>query len=225
MKQYPKTYEDLYRQKEEVKLSRIEAYDGDTPGLVEKFREFFSVSFKDLFEMAFIYLWLEKQITYNGERRIRRWGNGNVPDQTFGRFMAQEIGSDQAMLTRSKWFHVATYFVAEYFPDFLEHNPEDEPEYFKWPYEHVTLDFYAYIYQVENSRELMDYAEEQEMRWHDFKNWVNNYVLSYNEEQGKQIYSIGRSRDGIAYIKNAGWERFPLDAIYEATKKTKAGSN
>lgn len=206
-------------------MDRIESYDGDTPGLVKAFQEFFDKSFRELFEMAFLYLWLEKQITYNGNRRMRRYQNGSVPDQTFGRFMTREVGHDQAMLTRSRWFYATTYFIAEYFPDFLDHDPKTEPEYFKWPYEHCTLDFFAYVFQVHNKREMMDYAEERKLSLHDFKNWVNNYVLSYNDEQGKQIYSIGLSREGVPYVKNAEWERFPLDAIYEATKKTEAGGD
>lgn len=206
-------------------MDRIEAYDGDTNGLIKKFQEFFADSWRELFRIAVVYLWLEKQITYNGKRRLRRYKNGHVPDQTFGRFMAQEVGIDQAMLTRSRWFNAASYFMADYMKDFLDHDPYEEPEYFSWPFEHVTIDFYSYIYQVETRKELLAHAEENDMTFLDFKNWVNNYVLSYNEEQGEDIYSIGRSRDGTTFIRHKDWEKFPLDALYESTKEAQTGNN
>jgi hypothetical protein len=225
MKHYPKTYEDLYRERGQVNLNRIEAFDGDTPGLVKQLQGFFNTSFKDLFRMAITYSWLEKQITYNGERRMRRWRNGHVPDQTFGRFMSQEVGIDQSALTRSRWFTMSTYFIATYFPDFLEHDPFEEPDWFQYPYDHATLDFWSFVYQIENARELMDHAEENEMSFHDFRNWVTNYVLSYNEEQEEEVYGIGRSRDGTSFIRYKHWDKYPLDSIYEATKKTETDSN
>lgn len=174
------------------------------------------MSFRKLFEMSILYLWLEKQITYNGNRRMRRWRNGHVPDQTFGRFMAREVGFDQAIFTRSRWFSSSTCFIADYKPDFLDHDPYTEPEYFTWPFNHVSLDFYSYIYQIHNRKELMQHAEEKEMSFHDFKNWVNNYVLSYNEEQEEPIYSIGKAHDGTSFIRNKDWKKYPLDELYES---------
>lgn len=142
--------------------------------------------------------------------------NGHVPDKAFSRFMTQAVGNDHGVFTRARWLHVVSYFIAEYFPDFLEYNPFEDPERFEYPYTYATLDFFAYIYQVHNAVEMMEHAEEKQMTFHDFKNWVNNYVLSYNEEQGQEIYSITRGRDYNFYISSANWSQYPLDdVLYE----------
>lgn len=225
MKHYPKTYEDLYRHKEELKLTRIEAYTGSTTGFIKQFKELFTDSYKDLFKISLRYLWLEKQISYNGKRRMRRWRNGHVPDQIFGRFMSIEVGKDHGLLTRNKWFHVTSYFIVDYFPDFLDRNPFEEEEHFEYPYKHATLDYFGFVYQCDVRKEMMDWAEEQQMSFHDFKNWVVNYVLSYNDEQGEEIYSIGKSRDSSLFIRNSTWEKYPLDILYESTKEAQANSD
>ena len=225
MKQYKKVYEDLFRDKEEIKIERIGAYDGDIYALINNFRELYNDSYGSLFNIALRYLWLEKQITYNGERRLKRFKNGHVPDQIFGRFMSEEIGKDHGLLTRNRWFHVTSYFIVEYFPDFLDSDPFKNPEEFVYPYKYATLDFFGFIYQVDNSREMMDYAEEKQMSFHDFRNWVSNYVLSYNDEQEEDKYSISRGRDSSFFIKNSTWSKHPLDILYESTKETKTDSN
>jgi len=225
MKQYPKKYEDLYRDKEEIKLERIQAFSGSTANLVASLQDLLTTSYDELFRIAISYLWLEKQISYNGERRLRRWRNGHIPDQIFKRFMTVEIGKDSGLLTRNGWFHVSSHFIAEYFPDFLDHDLFEEKEYFKYPYKYATLDFFKFIYQVHCKREMMDYAEEQQMTYHDFTNWVTNYVLSYNDEQGEEIYSIGKARDSDLFIRSINWEKHPLDILYETTKATEADSD
>jgi len=224
MKQYKKTYEDLFRDKGEIKLERIGAYDRDIYALIQDFKELYTESYGSLFATALRYLWLEKQITYNGERRVKRWKNGHVPDQIFGRFMAQEVGKDHGLLTRNRWFHVTSYFIAEYFPDFLDKNPFETPEVFEYPYKYATLDFFGFVYQVSNAREMMDYAEDNQMSFHDFRNWASNYVLCYNDEQGKEIYSISKGRDSSFFIKSTKWGSHPLDILYESKQEPKADS-
>lgn len=231
MKLYPKTYEDLYRQRPAIKVEYIGAVDGDIDGLTQQFKDFYQIAYRSLFDIAVRYLWLEKQVTFKGLRRSRRFRNGHVPDQSFGRYMMQIVGHDQASLTRSRWFVVTSAVVTEMFPEFLQRNPFDEPEYYRWPYEHVTLDFLTYSYQIHNRFELLEYADEKRMSFHDFKNWVNNYVLSYNDDNSDDIYSVSLNREGAPYIKRKGWESFDESRDSERTlnneyaKEPKANNN
>lgn len=217
MKQYPKIYEDLFRQRKSLKPSLIDSALGSRSELTASLKIFLSESYRELFRIAIRYLWLEKQITYKGLRRTRRFRNGHIPDQTFGRYMSGEVGIDQTVMTRSRWFTVVSTVLVEMFPKFLAKNPFEEPEYYEWPYEHIGLDFLVYVYQMPNRMELLDFANEKEMTYHDFKNWASNYVLSYNDDKGEEIYSISLNRDGLPYIKFRDWENWPLSNDIETT--------
>lgn len=231
MKQYPKIYEDLFRQRKGLKVELIDSAHGTRDELTSLMREFFSDSFKDLFRIAVRYLWLEKQVIYNGKRRLRRFRNGHIPDQVFARYMMGDVGHDQTVMTRSRWFTVVSTVVAEMFPEFLQRNPFEEPEYFEWPYHTVGVDYLSYVYQVENRLEMLEYADSKGMSYLEFKNWVNNYVLSYNDDKGEEIYSLSLNRDGCPYIKHREWENWPEAHDLEKTlyneyaKKTEAGSD
>lgn len=209
MKHYPKVYEDLYRQRKVLKVDLIESASGTREELTTLMREFFSDSFRELFRIAVRYLWLEKQVIYNGKRRLRRFRNGHIPDQVFSRYMMGDVGRNNTVMTRSRWFIVVSTVAAEMFPQFLQRNPFEEPEYFEWPWEHVGIDYLCFVYQVENRMEMMEYANEKQMSFLAFKNWSSNYVLSYNDSKGEEIYSLSQDRDGSPYIKHRDWEKWP----------------
>jgi hypothetical protein len=152
------------------------------------------------------FLWLEKQLLFNGKRRIRRFRSGHAYDTLYGLYMANMVGRDQATLTRSRWFLVSAVVAPEVCPEFFEHNPFEEPEYYQWPFEHAGIDFLTFVYQVDNRMELLEYADKMKMSFRDFKNWAANYVLCYNDEQGEEIYRIGLNRERVQHIQKKGWD-------------------
>lgn len=206
MKHYQRIYEDLFQDKKVWRSSTLESAIGSIDDLAQQYRSFLNDAYRQTFYLSLCFLWLEKQLIINGHRRTRRFRSGHSYDAVYGRFISQMVGRDQATLTRSRWFQVTAAVAAEMFPGFYIHNPFEEPEYFQWPFKNVGIDFMAYIYQVHNRLELLEYADKMSMSFHDFKNWVNNYVLCYNDEQGGEIYRIGLTRENVPYIQRTGWD-------------------
>ncbi len=189
-------------------MGNLDSVDGNINALTSLFRDFFQDTTITLFDIAIKYFWLEKQLVFDGKRRVRRFRNGHVPDSTFGRYMKQVVGHDHSLITRARWCTVVTLYLKDMFPEFLDHDPFKEPEYYKYPFKHVTLEFLMYVFQVHNRLELLDYAEQKQMSYHDFRNWANNHVLSYNDEQNFDVYAIAPSRDGALYIKRHDWDAY-----------------
>lgn len=205
MKQFPRIFEDLLPDKKVWHSAKIESAIGTTDALAERMRARLDKNYRDAFYDSICWLWLEKQLIINGRRRIRRFSEGHTQDVLYARFVAITVGRDQALYTRSRWFQITASCVAEMFPDFFLHDPEAEPEYYQWPYKHVGLDFLAFVYQVHNRFEMLDYAEEKKMNLFYFRDWATNYVLCYNLQQGSEIYKIGVSREGIPHIQREDW--------------------
>ncbi len=231
MKHYQRIYEDLFQDKTVWRNAKFDSALGDgIESLTDQFRTFLDSAYRQTFYIAICYLWLEKQLIINGHRRTRRFRSGHSYDILYSRFISQGVGRDQATLTRSRWFQITAAVAAEMFPAFYLHNPLEEPEYFQWPFEHVGIDFLAYVYQVDNRMELLKYADTMHMSIYDFKNWVNNYVLCYNDEQGGEIYKIGKTRENVVYIQRTGWDykaqAESLDSLFKhESKKTTTDNN
>ena len=230
MKHYQRIYEDLFRDRKSFHSAKIDAVTGTLSDLSKQFDTFFTDAYRQMFYLSICFLWLEKQLIFNGHRRIRRFRGGHAHDLLYSRFITQIVGRDHLTFSRNRSFQIAAAVASELFPEFFEHNPFEEPEYYQWPYHHAGLDFMAYIYQVHNRFELLAYAEERHMSFHDFKNWVNNYVLCYNEEQGKEIYQISLTAVGAIYIKRYDFKPYIAhDSLHNLlkheSKKTEAGDN
>lgn len=184
----------------------IESAIGPLDELTSMWQTFMADAYENMFHIAVCFLWLEKQLLFNGKRRIRRFRSGRSFDALFARYMSDTVGRDQAIMTRSRWFQMASLVVPQIYKDFFLHNPFEEPEYYRWPFKHAGVDFLAFVYQVDNYMELLQFAEEKKMSYRDFKNWAANYVLCYNDEQGQEIYKIGMSSDLVPRINKIGWD-------------------
>jgi len=200
MKQYPKTYKDLSRQPGDKRLSCIGSSLGSVDNLALSFRNFYKEAHLIIFDLNVKEVWLEQHFLYDGVRRANRSRNGYNLDWTFSYFMKSIVGISQKPLTCGFFFATtATYFI-DFFPNFLDHNPFEEPEYFKYPYKHVTLDFLAFVYQCHNRLKMLQEAEDKKMNIQDFMNWAANYELSYSSSLDKELYCIVR-HNFIPYLK------------------------
>lgn len=200
MKEYPKTYEDISTDKMRACLKDVEPVSGTYAELIKKFRTFFRSAHLALFDIIMKQIWMETQFKYKGSRRLHYMSNGFTPDGIYRFFMVNEVGISQKVISMY-FLHgpLATYIV-DFFPEFLKHDPFTEPQYFKYPYKHVTLDFLLFCYQCHDRLEMLDYAEKKKMTFHEFMNWGANHALSYNEELEKDMYMMSEFKSGMSYI-------------------------
>lgn len=208
MKEYPKIYEDVYNittksGKQNGRIDKITSTFGSAEKLAEKFRAFYREAHISIFDIIVREVWLERQFIYDKYRRLKAVGNGYSTDWSFGFFMKSMVGISQKPITKNPTFTVVLSYFKDFFPEFLDHDPFVEPKYYLFPFKHVTLDHLEFVYQmIEVRMELLKIAEERQMSYADFVNWVSNYAFCYNDEIGKDVYALSFRSYMRFYIKN-----------------------
>jgi len=192
MKQYPKVYEDISRKPSENVLNSIGSSLGSVDELASSFRTFYKEAHLVLFNFIVKQIWLEQHFLYNGSRRGSRSSNGFTTDWAFAYFMKSIVGISQKPLTDGLIFVAIPTYFADFFPNFSDYNPFVEPEYFKYPYKHLTLDHLSFVYHCHDRLEILEEAERRSMKIGDFVNWASNHALSSLDEEGGQMYDICR---------------------------------
>lgn len=189
MKHYPKSYEDPLLPRQTI-LDRCGAIGESPDSYIKKWRTFSRKAHRDIFDIYVRQLWMEFRFTYNGIRRTKRRKNGFGIDVAFGVFMKRGVGISQYPVTSNFAFTSICSYFKDLFPEFLIRNPFEDADYYKYPYKHVTLDHMCLVYQCKDRLEMLQYAEEKEMGYSDFFNWVANHVLSHNDDVGREDYGL-----------------------------------
>lgn len=154
------------------------------------------------------------QVVYQGRRRKRR-KNGFREDSSFGWFMKSLVGVSQKPIVANMCFTATATYIKEMFPDFLNQSPFKNPEYYKYPFEHVTLDHMFFVYHCEDRMEMLQYAEDKKLNYLDFVNWATNHVMCYNDEIGQERYSLSSAKYMWPYIKNNSYSKTWSDVNYD----------
>lgn len=217
MKQYPKVNADVYKfNPKDKRPGRIGSTLGSAEELAVRFKQFYKELDSYTFDSIVKRLWLEQHFTYNGNPRRVRFGNGFASDWSWGFFMRFLVGSHNRANDSLLSVAVSTY-LKEFFPDFMLHDPFKEPEYYKFPYQNVSLAHMAFVHMMHNRIEILDYAEKEGLGFVDFVNWVYNWAQCYNDEIGENKYQLSRSWSRWSHIKNKdlgrGWtvDKFKFD--------------
>jgi hypothetical protein len=98
------------------------------------------------------------------------------------------------MFTTTFFFNKIITYFDDFFPDFDEHNPFEEPEYFKYPYEYVSTAHLVLVYQMDERMDLLKKAEEEKMTYYEFLDFVLNYTLCVNDDLGKTVYTFRKPK-------------------------------
>lgn len=200
MKIYTKQYKDASSTLAPNRINNIGSSYKTVTEFEKLVRSFYRDAHSVIFDLLVKQVWIEQNFLYAGVRRSKRALNGYGVDRSYAFFMTQMVGISQKILTTGQPFtSIPTYF-GDFFPKFSDHNPFEEPEYFKFPYKHVTLDFLCIVFQHHERLEMLDYAEKNKMTIREFTNWAINQALCYNDEMNKEIYDIKR-HSFIAYIR------------------------
>jgi len=138
MKVFPKIYEDMARPPSEKMVSKLGAAGGSVDALAIRFKNFFREAHLQLFDIMVKEVWLEQQILYEGARRKRNC-NGYGSDWIYSYFMKNIVGISQKPVTSGIVFISTPTYFRDFFPNFSDHDPFVEPDYFKYPYKQITF--------------------------------------------------------------------------------------
>ena len=176
---------------------------------IQRLREFWVDMYLTLFDLMVKLMWLNLHFKYN-----KKWfwridkNHYRFSRSMFWILSRKYIWIDFSVITGSFFpTKVASYFH-DFFPLFYQEDPFENPNYYKFPYNNITVDFLMLVYQMPERLLLLDIAEKGKMTYADFSDYVINYVYCYNEEHWKQIYNF---MDGIKscpnYIRYNYWQR------------------
>lgn len=232
MKEYPRVVENINKSSPEAiekLLARVSSPLGSMEILADAYRDFFRKSHMQLFDMIIRHAWLNQQYRFDHQRRKERM-NGHVADNTFTHFMRNAVGISQRPMTTGYIFYVIPSYIKDFFPNFSDFNPFTEPEMFKYPYEHVTLDHLLFVARFEKRLELLAEAEKKKMKIGDFYNWANNWVTMYCEDLPKVMGRDGRMHsmfelyfsDALPYIRDFRNDAAKLAKMKKNKKKKHA---
>jgi hypothetical protein len=202
MKQHKKTYEDVFSQDGEgsrQKLSLEKVSVGSDLGVDEYiglFKNFLTDFYSSLFDGFVRISWLRRRFSYCGlKTRLPMYKNALVLNLAFVKFLRRIIGKDMQIITRGKSFSKIETYFEEMFPGFMEGNPFENPEYYKFPFKNITLDYLIVAQQLDDRMELLKRADKEAMTYAVFVDYVINHVSSENEELGYMRYLIKHKQD------------------------------
>jgi hypothetical protein len=199
MKDYNQIYEGVSSKPSDVKLASLGSSFGSIDELADRFRSFYKETHPILFDIMVKQVWLEQNFLWNGTR-LSRTGNGVVIDQTYSYFLKYIVGITQKPVTTLAIFVAITKYFDDFFPNFSNHDPFKEPEYFKYPYKNVTLDFLFFVQNYHDKIKLLEEAEKRIMKVGEFIDWATSVALSYMDEKGNEVYRMACSRDFMPYL-------------------------
>lgn len=208
MKHYEKQYEDVYtssRRLSFVKLENIEIEGMSTQKYIDMFSSCLKSSYIDIFNMIVRLEWLKRKFSYTSVRGHSY--SGKKPEHivwqsTFNVFVRNCVGISPRYLSRSFLINKVHMYFKDFYPNFDDNNPFENPELYKFPYEHISLDFLAIVYQMEERIELLKIAEERKLSYNQFMDYVINYVYSLNAESPSDRYTLIMSTTCAPYVRD-----------------------
>ena len=202
MKKYEKVYEDVFTAKRILKNIEIHRATNDLGLSMEEFAEAVYETWREtsrhLWEDSVRIEWLTRQFKYKVKKQSgvrhtkvkRKRANGNRATIQWGIFYKNFAGVDISVIRKTFFSHAIGIYIKDLYQDFEKKNPFSNPDYFKYPFEHVTLDHMILVYQMEDKMELLQEAENNKMTFAAFADYVINFVGCHNEELGKEQYKL-----------------------------------
>lgn len=208
MEIYEKEYEDVFdseRTKKKLKLERISVSGGMNHS---EYARWCKENFKDIFNSFWLehvkIFWMERMFMVDGRVRGTEH-NSQFIDGMFSIFFRNTIGIGREIYSKSPAYtRFKTYFLEMYpWIQTLEgYNPFDNPEVFKFPYRNITPEFLLVVYQMEERNELLKIADEKEMNYGEFLDFIVNQALCVNDRLGREKYRLSFYNKCTHYIRN-----------------------
>ena len=211
MHHHPKTYEDVFSSeplssKNRIKLESISIENMETDEYMSLFKTFLSEFYSDLFSQCIKLSWLRRKFTYAGKKaKIPMYASSRSFVGKFTKFIRRFLGHDIQIITKGYFFSkLETYYFNTLFPGFEEGNPFTNPEYYKFPYQNISLEYLILVYQLDDRFELLKEADKQKMSYAVFLDYVINHLFTENEILGRDRYTLKQNtpRQSPMYFKD-----------------------
>lgn len=202
MNQHRKTFEDVYSSDKKSSRSRLDfdkisIADGITiDKYAADFKAFLKKAFSSEFDNYVRLSWLRRKFCYNGKKtKMPMNTNSWALNMAFVKFMRRCIGKDIQIITKGRFFSKIELYFEEFFPGFMDGNPFTNPEYYKFPYENISMEYLTVVYDLNDRIELLNIAEERNMSYCAFMDYVLNHIHSENLRIKRRRYYAKQNQD------------------------------
>jgi hypothetical protein len=207
MKYHQKKYENVFstdRPKSNTALVIDDVFVGDLDlnEYVLLFKNHLNDFYLELFNNCVKLSWLRRKFGYKGTQIETPLNKNNFAlDLAFVKFVRRVVGRDLQIITRSKFLNKweGAYFDA-FFPIFMENNPFEDPDYYRYPYKNISPEFLVVVYQLDDRFDLLEKADKDNMTYGKFTDYVINHVLCENDDLGYQRYVMKKNRNESFFI-------------------------
>ena len=198
-KPHKKTYEDFFstdlpKSHSKFKLEKVGATSMEVDKYIPLFRNFLTTFYIELFNSSVRLCWLRRQFTYHGHRtRYPMDANSPLINIGFVKFLRRIIGKDIQIITKSKVFSKLETYFDVFFHGFDEGNPFENPDYYKFPFQNISIDYLIVVCQLDDRIQLLNIAEREKMSYAIFVDYIINHVYNENEVIGRERYKVNFS--------------------------------
>lgn len=213
MKHHNKTYENVFstdvpKSKSRLIVENISAVDMELNEYRSLTHNFLKDMYSNLFLNCVKLAWLRRKFVFYGSKVIiPMYKNSRVLNNAFTKFLRRNIGNDIQIITKGKFFNkLDMYYFEQLFPGFEDENPFINPDFYKFPYKNISMEFLTVVYQMEDRFEILEEADKKNMSYAVFLDYILNHTLSENEDLGYNRYELTQSKDRRSpyYIKDNG---------------------
>lgn len=204
---HKKKYENIYSEDHNSKYTlHLEDISGVNMSLAEYtdlFVDFLRTFYSELYNYYVKLAWLRKNFSYKG-KRIGHNGNSKYVHGVFVKYLRRIVGMDIQIITRGSHFSSVTSYFDEFYPGFELGNPFENPEFYKFPYKNISIEFLVSVAHMDERLVLLKEADEQKMTHAIFLDFITNHVKCENEGRKKDKYEIDfNSFKGVSFfVKN-----------------------
>jgi len=210
MKKYEKIYEDVIKTSDtrhkQFKSTKFYLPEGlkikDYAKYIDSFAHEYSKTFFTLYAKFFWIQW-----AFGAKKGGRIDTGNNLVNNTNRKYIQRNIVGHELNIFMDGDFYWLNEYMKSMFPKLIYKKPEVIPVECVYPFKNITLEFMQVVYQMEDKMELLKYADERDMKFCDFCNYVVNHALCINDEIGRVKYTVKwkKQRALRFYIKNRNY--------------------
>lgn len=197
MQHHLKQYEDVFssnkkNDKNPIRIEKISIEGMETEEYRLLFKDFLKQFYDDLFMHCVRLSWLRRKFTYAGKgAKMPIYTSTRFFQGQFIKFLRGVVGNDIQVITKSYFFpKLETYYFNTLFPGFEDGNPFTNPDYYRFPFKNISLEYLPLVYQLDDRFELLKEADSQKMAYDVFLNYVINHIKVENEILGRERYTL-----------------------------------
>ena len=219
MQHHNKQYENIFSVDRKGTNTTIKPEKVGVDGMdIKEYTDTFKIFLEDFYEDLFLKLvklsWLRRKFKYAGMKfNVPVYASPRSLNGMFVKFLRRNIGHDIQILTKGYLFSkLESYYFDQLFPGFMDGNPFENPDYYKFPYDNISLEYLTLVYQLDDRFELLEEADKQKMSYAVFLDYVMNHTLCENEILKRDRYSFfqGNNRAQPYFFRDSDKHFRPL---------------